>query len=720
MKYRCIKQYDSTDCAGACLASIAWYYGKKISLIKINDILGTDKDGTSVYDICQASEKIGFMASAYKKNEQFEEKELNLPCIAHVYQEDGLAHFVIIYKIEKHSIIIADPAIGIKRIDRKKFFASEYAENSPYIWTGVIIAVRIIKEFYQNKENRHDFENKLWNLIKLEWKRTLFILLLSGISMAISIASSYYFGTLIDTLIPNRLIYSLFFATLIVIVMLLIKVIIDWKRAKLSLEISKSINLKLSLKYFRHLLDLQVPSIEMRKNGEFISRFQDIIKIQEAIVSIILVLPIDFLFIVAVSTILCVVNIKIFAVVAIMCFLYAVVMLGFKNYYSVLNSEEMSKQAGVTAHLIDSIEGILTVKTYTYNKKIFNIGKKKMESWQDTILNLGSVENLQSAIKVLIGSIGEILILCVGALEIINNNLSIGQLVTYNILTGYLLTPVKDIINLQPLYYSATVAMERLESILHIKIENTRENLNPLRINKEIELKNINFKFAPEKNILNNINIKIKKGEKIGLVGETGSGKTSLAKLLMKFYSPSTGNIYIDNIDFSNFDVYEIRQAIAYVSQEDFLFTASIRENLKMGNEKISDDEMIEIACKTGADQFIRKLERGYDSILEERGYNLSKGQRQKISLTRALLRHPQILILDEATSNMDSISEREVLSYIKSQKLTLVLISHKIDVVADSNCIYVLQKGSIIAHGTNKELKQHCELYRQLCGREA
>ena len=146
MKYRCIKQYDSTDCAGACLASIAWYYGKKISLIKINDILGTDKDGTSVYDICQASEKLGLMASAYKKNEQFKDKELNLPCIAHVYQEDGLAHFVIIYKIKKHSIIIADPAIGIKRIDRNKFFASEYAENSPYIWTGVIIAVRTNKE----------------------------------------------------------------------------------------------------------------------------------------------------------------------------------------------------------------------------------------------------------------------------------------------------------------------------------------------------------------------------------------------------------------------------------------------------------------------------------------------------------------------------------------------------------------------------------------------
>ena len=188
----------------------------------------------------------------------------------------------------------------------------------------------------------------------------------------------------------------------------------------------------------------------------------------------------------------------------------------------------------------------------------------------------------------------------------------------------------------------------------------------------------------------------------------------------MQFYSPDTGNIYVDNIEFKNFDVREVRKAIVYVSQEDFLFTASVRENLKMGNDEISDDEMIEISRKMGVDQFISKMERGYDSVLEERGQNLSKGQKQKLSLTRAILRHPQILILDEATSNMDSISEREILSYIKSiQNLTLILISHRINVITDSNRIYVLQKGNIVADGTDEELKKQCELYRQLYGEE-
>ena len=157
-----------------------------------------------------------------------------------------------------------------------------------------------------------------------------------------------------------------------------------------------------------------------------------------------------------------------------------------------------------------------------------------------------------------------------------------------------------------------------------------------------------------------------------------------------------------------------------HVSQEDFLFTASVRENLKMGNEEISDEEMIEISRKMGVHQFVSKMEREYDSVLEERGKNLSKGQRQKLSLTRAILRHPKILILDEATSNMDSISEREILNYIKGiRDITLILISHRINVIADSDCIYVLQKGNIVARGTDEQLKEQCELYRQLYGEE-
>lgn len=199
MKCRCIKQYDSMDCAAACLASIAWYYGKKIPILEISEALETSKEGTSVWNVCRISEKLGLFASAYKKNIDFKEKELEVPCVAHVYQEDGLAHFIIIYKIKKNSVVIADPAVGIIEVDRKKFFNSEYGEDSPYFWTGVIILFQTTEEFYKKKEGMRIAENKFIELVKKEWKRTIYIILFSAISMAISIVSSFYFGTLIDT-----------------------------------------------------------------------------------------------------------------------------------------------------------------------------------------------------------------------------------------------------------------------------------------------------------------------------------------------------------------------------------------------------------------------------------------------------------------------------------------------------------------------------------------
>ena len=208
MKYKCIKQYDSTDCASACLASISWHYGKKISVVELSEILEINKKGTSIFDLCETAEKIGLSASAYKKNEKFDIKELELPCIAHVYQEDGLAHFIVIYKIKKDKVIIADPAIGIIKVDKTDFFQSKSTENSPYYWTGIIVTLKVNRNFYQKTEEIKSKKSNFLELINGEQKNVSYIIFLSGISMGFSIITSFYFGILIDEIIPNRLIYQ--------------------------------------------------------------------------------------------------------------------------------------------------------------------------------------------------------------------------------------------------------------------------------------------------------------------------------------------------------------------------------------------------------------------------------------------------------------------------------------------------------------------------------
>ncbi|MBC5746139.1 peptidase domain-containing ABC transporter [Lachnospiraceae bacterium MD308] len=534
------------------------------------------------------------------------------------------------------------------------------------------------------------------------------------LSMVISILTSFYFGFLIDRIIPNKLEFTLLFIVLLMIGGTLLKVLIDWIRAKDVLKVSRNINLKLHLLYYKHILKLPMGILDLRKSGELLSRFQDVDKIQEALISSILVLPANLVLVFVVGGLLAYKNYVLFLIVLTMCLCYSLTIIGFSNCYMSLNALEMNDQARVMAHLVDSVEGIQTIKSYNYGEKIYTIGLQKISDWQNRLFRLGESENCQEAIKAIINMLGEILILSIGVYEIMNGELSIGELVTYNVLVSYLLNPIKNMIGLQSIFHTAQIAMERLENVLDIEIE--KENGLEIKKSTSLELKNICFGFNSHLDVLKNINLKIDMGNKIAIVGKTGSGKTSLAKLLMRFYYPDKGNIVYGNLDYKEYGVKSIRDCIIYVSQEDFIFSSSIRENLKLGDQNISDSEMISISRELGVDEFVARMPRGYDSVLDERGANLSKGQRQRIALARAILKKPKVLILDEATSNMDYGSEKKIIRFLKSQKyLTVITITHGMSSIIDSDYIYVMNSGSIVSCGVYDELLKTSLQFQEL-----
>lgn len=716
MKYRCVKQFDTTDCGSACIASIAWSFGKKISLSEVRELAETSKDGASVANICQAVDRIGLKALAVKRNNEFREADLKIPCIAHVYQEDGFAHYIVLYKLKKNEIIISDPAIGILSINKMDFLNGVHSKASPYVWSGIAIFIEKTDRFIKDKDKDKNLKrvNRFQELVWPEHIRILKIILFSMLSMVISILTSFYFGFLIDRIIPNKLEFTLLFIVLLMIGGTLLKVLIDWIRAKDVLKVSRNINLKLHLLYYKHILKLPMGILDLRKSGELLSRFQDVDKIQEALISSILVLPANLVLVFVVGGLLAYKNYVLFLIVLTMCLCYSLTIIGFSNCYMSLNALEMNDQARVMAHLVDSVEGIQTIKSYNYGEKIYTIGLQKISDWQNRLFRLGESENCQEAIKAIINMLGEILILSIGAYEIMNGELSIGELVTYNVLVSYLLNPIKNMIGLQSIFHTAQIAMERLENVLDIEIE--KENGLEIKKSTSLELKNICFGFNSHLDVLKNINLRIDMGNKIAIVGKTGSGKTSLAKLLMRFYYPDKGNIVYGNLDYKEYGVKSIRDCIIYVSQEDFIFSSSIRENLKLGDQNISDSEMISISRELGVDEFVARMPRGYDSVLDERGANLSKGQRQRIALARAILKKPKVLILDEATSNMDYGSEKKIIRFLKSQKyLTVITITHGMSSIIDSDYIYVMNSGSIVSCGVYDELLKTSLQFQEL-----
>jgi ATP-binding cassette subfamily B protein len=711
MRYKCIKQYDSADCASACIASIAWHYGKKVSLSKIQNYTNMDKEGVNISDIINASGQIGMFAKAAKKTDEFNSAEIDLPCIAHTYLENGLGHFIVIYRIKKDKLIISDPAMGVIAIDKDSFFNSIHTESSPYVWSGVLIFLEPEKGFTRDFEERK--ENKFWKLIIYQKKVAIHIIILSILSMCLNILMSFYFQIIVDSIIPNKWKYTLILITLFFIVINLTNAFINKLRVKKSLEISKNINLKLSLDYYAHVLRLPISFHESRKNGDIISRFQDASKIQEILVTSILILPVDIMFILVVGIILCMKSVELFSFVLFMCLSYILVIIIYREKYSILNAKQMNDQAVMTSHLVDSLDGIEMIKAYQREERIFETGKEKFLKWQNLIIKLGNTENNQAVLKTIINSVGEILILCIGAIEVINGNITVGELITYSILIRYMLMPISNIVNLQPEYYTAKIAMERLDAVMGtVKEHESGEYL--MRIN-QVEMKDITFGFNSYKKILNLMSIKVEKGKNIAIIGDNGSGKTTIAKLLMKLYIPQSGEILINNIDISKISINSVRKRIGYVSQEDFLFSGSVRDNLTLGDVNITEERLISVAKMMGVHNFVKDMPRGYESVLTERGKNLSKGQRQKISLARAMLYNPDFLILDEATSNMDAMSERKIIEVLKKNtNITLVIITHRLSNIMDSDQIFVIENGCLAAKGRHEDLLKECLLYKR------
>ena len=380
----------------------------------------------------------------------------------------------------------------------------------------------------------------------------------------------------------------------------------------------------------------------------------------------------------------------------------------------------MEENSQVTSYLVESLNGIETVKSFNAEEKAQYKTEKLFIKFLKSIFKGGFLSNSQQSLTNAVYVIGETVILWVGTINILNGNLTIGELITFNALLAYFLDPVKNLINLQPTMQTAIVAADRLGEILDLdpeKKENEENKIKDVSLNKEIEISNLDFRYGTRQLVLKNINMNIMPGEKIALVGESGSGKTTLVKLLMNFYEFEKGEIMFGDYNIKDINIESLRDKIAYISQDIFLFSGTIRENLMLGNEDATLDEIIE-ACKLSkANEFIEKMPLRYETLLEENGANLSGGQKQRLAIARALLKKPDILIMDEATSNLDSITEKAIEKTINelSNNITTIIIAHRLSTIMRCDRIYVMENGEIIEQGSHTELMSDKKNYYNL-----
>lgn len=724
MRLYCIKQHDITDCGAACLATICKQNGYKIGITKIREIAGTDKQGTNILGMVTAAEKLGFDTKAVKGDKNSFFTQFPLPCIAHVIVDGMIQHYVVIHKITKDKVIIADPGAGIVKLKPEEFFGEVHDEGKPpkYMWTGFIIILVKNADFQKGKETKGLFE-RFFSLLIPQKKLLIHIFVASLLYTVLGILGAFYFKVLIDSILPDGLRKTLMALSIGIILLNVFKVLLNAFRSHLLLYLSQKLDIALLLGYYRHVIKLPMNFFGTRKVGEIISRFNDASKVRDAISGATLTIMIDTLMAVAGAIILYIQNAKLFGIAVIMIILYIIIVYAFNRPYKELNRQYMEDSAKLTSYMVESLNGIQTVKAYNAERKADRETETKFVRLLKSVFKLALVSNVQSSLKVTVELIGGIVILWVGGISVINGDMTIGSLITFNSLLVYFLDPVRNLINLQPSMQTAIVAAERLGEILDIEIEKTEaENnkISPVSLAGDIDIKDVSFKYGTRRNVLENIDVSIKKGEKVAFVGESGSGKTTLSKLLMHLYSPQSGNILIDGNNIEDIQIECLRDRIAYIPQETFLFSGTILENLTLGMDSVTFDDVVKAASMAMAHDFINELPLRYGTLLDENGANLSGGQRQRLAIARAMLKKPDILILDEATSNLDSITEKALDKTINeySKDMSVIFIAHRLSTIKNCDNIFVMDKGKIIESGSHFELitlgGKYAELVRQ------
>lgn len=698
-----IKQHDITDCGAACLASVCAFHGLLFPIARIRQYAFTDQKGTNILGIIEAAHKLGFSAKGVRaKLEAL--MVVPKPTIAHIIVKEQLQHFVVIYRVTNEYIVYMDPGDG----NMHKKILEDFQKE----WTGVLVLLQP-EESFKKGNMKVSMTRKFISLL-LPHKSVMLQAAFGALIFSIlGLSTSIYVGKITDYVLVDKNLNLLNLLGLVMIIILILRTFIGSMKSILALKTGQRIDAALILGYYKHLLKLPQQFFDTMRVGEIISRVNDAIKIRNFINNVSLDLIVNAMILVFSITLMFVYSWKLALITMLSAPLFFFIFWIFNKFNRKNLRSIMESSAELESQLVESINSISTIKRFGIEDfsnlktetRFVSLLRNTYHSIYGSILAQGGIQFVSTAIT--------ISVLWLGSLLVIDQELTPGTLMVFYSLVGYVVSPIGSLITSNQTIQDALIAADRLFQIMDLEREqdDTQKIILEPEMVGDICFENVAFRYGSRKEIFNGLELTIDKGKTTAIIGESGSGKTTLVSLLQHIYPIQGGHIRIGNYDITNIDNKSLRRRVGTVPQQIELFAGSLVDNIAIGEFLPDMKRIIDLIGQLGLREFVEKLPNGVMSYVGEHGVSLSGGERQRIAIARALYKQPEILIFDEATSSLDSISERyvkETLDALAAQGKTIIVIAHRLSTVKNADRIVVLDKGKVVEAGAHREL---CEL---------
>lgn len=711
------KQPDSKDCGPTCLKIIAKYYKKTIPLQELRVISETQRNGSSMLNLSDAAEEIGFRSLGVKINLK-DLSQAPLPCILHWNNN----HYVVLYKIKNEKYFLSDPAYGLVKYSQVEFLKNWIGNNAnPETEEGISLLLEPTPKFYSNHFGSDEKILGLRFLFTYLLKYKSFIIqLIIGLLAASVLQLIFPFLTqsIVDVGIKNQDLHFIYLILFAQIFLFIGRTSIEVIRSWILLHLSTRINISLISDFFIKLMSLPIAFFDTRMTGDILQRINDHRRIEQILTTSSLNVLFSLVNLGVFGIVLAYYSLSIFAIFLIGSILYFLWIAIFLKKRKDLDYKRFSQVSQEQSKVIELINGMQEIKLH-------NAEKQKRWGWEFLQARLFKIsiaglalEQYQSVGSNFINELKNILITVLSAKLVIDGEITLGMMLAISYIVGQLNSPISQLINFVREVQDAKISLDRLSEI-HNKEDEEKpdgQNITEIPKNSNINLSSVSFRYiGSDQMVLKDLDLEIPSNKVTAIVGVSGSGKTTLMKMLLKFYDPIDGTIKIGNYDLKNISQKAWRNECGVVMQEGYIFNDTIANNIAVGEDYVDKEKLAHAVDVANIKEFIETLPLSYNTKIGMEGVGLSTGQKQRLLIARAVYKNPNFLFFDEATSALDANNEKTIMEKLNVffENKTVVVIAHRLSTVKNAHQIVVLDKGKIIEKGTHAALvKQKGEYF--------